>query len=255
MTSGSVEFTYYEFPDNFTAVYKVVNGHLQKKINEDVSKLAELGKVLAKRTMEESGNYVIEPFTLEIIEHLKTVKGTQFNTSTNTAYGLRELVNHSGNLYEVTKAGTFTAASPPVHTGGTTVISGTVSFTHRGASYRIDNEGYKYSNDPSDPGPADHIVAKVAPGIAYVEGYRREFIENTFVKIRKGTSTKIEEGLDVNLGYGNYVDVDEVVGEWDLENGSLVEIAYNGTLGSQTGSVPQRVLVVEHPHHKCYRNC
>ena len=107
VTSGSVEFTYYEFPDNFTAVYKVVNGHLQKKINEDVSKLAELGKVLAKRTMEESGNYVIEPFTLEIIEHLKTVKGTQFNTSTNTAYGLRELVNHSGNLYEVTKAGTI----------------------------------------------------------------------------------------------------------------------------------------------------
>ena len=107
MTSGSVEFTYYQFPDNFTAVYKVVNGHLQKKINEDVSKLAELGKVLAKRTMEESGNYVIEPFTLEIIEHLKTVKGTQFNTSTNTAYGLRELVNHSGNLYEVTKAGTY----------------------------------------------------------------------------------------------------------------------------------------------------
>ena len=236
VTSGSVEFTYFQFPDNFTAVYKVVNGMLQKKINEDVSKLAELGKVLAKRTMEESGNYVIEPFTLEIIEHLKTVKGTQFNTSTNTAYGLRELVNHSGNLYEVTKAGTATAASPPVHTGGTTVISGTVSFTHRGASYRIDNEGYKYSNDPSDPGSADHVVAKVAPGIAYVEGYRREFIENTFVKIRKGTSTKIEEGLDVNLGYGNYVDVDEVVGEWDLENGSLVEIAYNGSLGSQTGS-------------------
>ena len=233
-TSGSVEFTFYQFPDNFTAIYKVVNGFLQKKINEDVGKMAELGKILARRTEEESGNYVIEPFTLELLEHLKTVKGTDFNTTTNVSHSLRELVNHNGNLYEVTKAGTSAFGSPPVHTGGTAVLSGTVEFTHRGDSYRINNEGYKFSNDPEDPGDINSLVAKVSPGIAYVGGYRREFIQNTFVKIRKGTSTKTDEALDVGLGYGNYIDVDEVVGEWDLENGSLVELAYNGSLGTQT---------------------
>ena len=224
-TDGSVGFTYLKPPTNFTSVYKIKNGVLQKKLDHGISKLGEIGEILAKRTHEESGDYVVEPFTFKVIEHLKTVKGTAFDTSNNLDYGRGEFVNHSGNLYEVVVAGTSASGTPPTHTSGE-ALSGTVKFSYRGLSYRLDNLGYKYSTDTQDPGDADYLVAKISPGTAYVGGYRRKFIESSFVKIRKGTSTQTEESLSVPTGYGNFFDVDEVAGEWDLEEGSVVELGH-----------------------------
>lgn len=227
VASGGVEFTYAPFPDNFTAIYKVKNGALQPKINQELDELSNLGATLARRTSEESGDYVISPFTLEILEHLKTVKGVDFNTSTNTSYSLGQYVNHNGNLYEVLNTlGTAEATNPPIHTSGN-AVSGTVTFGYRGDSYRIDNQGYHLETDENDPGDPNYIVAKVSSGIAYVNGYRRDFNSPTYLKIRKGIDTEIKESLDVNLSYGNYFDCNYVIGEWDLEEGSLVEIGYD----------------------------
>lgn len=235
VTTGSLGLTYYAFPDNFTSVYKITNGRLNKKLNEELAELAQLGKTLAIRTKEESGDYVISPFTMSIIEHLQTVKGTDFDIVQNVAYSKRQFVNHNGNLYEVTKGGTSLYTSPPTHLSGE-AISGTVTFAYRGDSYRFENGGWKLPTDLTDPGDPNYIVAKVSPGIAYVDGYRREFIDNTYLKIRKGLDTKLVEGLDVNMGYGNYFDCEYVVGSWNMEEGALVEIGYYGSLGSQTGA-------------------
>lgn len=229
---GSVEFTFYQFPDNFTSIYKVANGAIVKKINEELKQYESLGRTLATRTYEESGNYVIQPFTLELLEHLKTVKGSAFNTTTNTTYSPNQFVNHNGNLYYVsnTSAAEASASNPPIHTSGE-VTSGAVRFVYAGDSFRFDNEGYQLPNAPVDPGDSNYLVAKVSPGIAYVDGYRRDFgagKANTYVKIRKGISSKIQEGLDVNLGYGNYFEVKEVCGDWGMEEGTIVSI-YKGT--------------------------
>ena len=231
-TEGSVVFTFYQFPDNFTSIYKVANGAIVKKINEELKQYESLGRTLATRTYEESGNYVIQPFTLELLEHLKTVKGSAFNTTTDTTYSPNQFVNHNGNLYYVsnTSAAEASRLNPPIHTSGE-VTSGAVKFVYAGDSFRFDNEGYRLPNAPVDPGDSNYLVAKVSPGIAYVDGYRRDFgagEANTYVKIRKGTSSKIQEGLDVNLGYGNYFEVKEVCGDWNMEEGSIVGI-YKGT--------------------------
>ena len=231
-TEGSVVFTFYQFPDNFTSIYKVQNGAIIKKINEELKQYESLGRTLATRTYEESGNYVIQPFTLELLEHLKTVKGTAFNTTTDTTYAPNQFVNHNGNLYYVsnTSAAEASRLNPPIHTSGE-ATSGAVTFVYAGDSFRFDNEGYQLPNAPVDPGDSNYLVAKVSPGIAYVEGYRRDFgagEANTYVKIRKGTSSKIQEGLDVNLGYGNYFEVKEVCGDWSMEEGAIVSI-YKGT--------------------------
>ncbi len=225
VTDGGVQFTYVTPPTNFSSVYKVVNGVLQKRANADLQDLAQLGKTLAQRTHEESGDYVVEPFTFKMLEHLKTVRGTPFNTTSNTKYGRGEFVNHLGKLYEVTVTGTSVSSSPPTHSSGE-VLSGTAKFAARGTSYRIDNQGYNFSTDAQDAGDINYLVAKVSPGIAYVNGYRRRFINNSFVKVRKGTSTVTEESLTVPLGYGNFFECVEVCGQWDLEEGSVVQLGY-----------------------------
>ena len=245
---GSVEFTFYQFPDNFTSIYKVANGAIAKKINEELKQYESLGRTLATRTYEESGNYVIQPFTLELLEHLKTVKGSPFNTTTNTTYSPNQFVNHNGNLYYVsnTSAAEASASNPPVHLSGE-VTSGAVKFVYVGDSFRFDNEGYQLPNEPVDPGDANYLVAKVSPGIAYVDGYRRDFgagEANTYVKIRKGTSSKIQEGLDVNLGYGNYFEVNEVCGDWSMEEGSIISIYTKQTVADGSFVTGKRYQIV-----------
>jgi hypothetical protein len=237
---GSAEFTFYQFPENFTSIYKVANGAIVKKINEELKQYESLGRTLATRTYEESGNYVVEPFTLELMEHLKTVKGTVFNTTTNTTYAPNQFVNFNGNLYYVsnTSAAEADRLNPPIHTSGE-VTSGAIKFVYAGDSFRFDNEGYQLPNAPVDPGDSNYLVAKVSPGIAYVEGYRRDFGAgegNTYVKIRKGTSSKIQEGLDINLGYGNFFEVKEVCGDWNMEEGTIVAIYKGSAKGAVTAA-------------------
>jgi len=235
-TDGTVVFKYFEMPTGFTTLYKVKQGQIQKKYDTRLNELAELGKALAIEKDETDGDYVITPFTMKIVEHLKTVKGVSFNTSTNTNYSLGQFVNHLGKLYEVSIAGTSNSGTPPTHTSGD-VLSGTVSFGYRGSSYRIDNEGYRFSTDATDPGDANYLMGIVSPGVAYANGFRREFYKNQPIKIRKGTSTETKEALDVTLGYGNFFNVKEVAGTWDLENGALCNIGYYGSVGSQTGAL------------------
>ena len=233
-TDGSVVFKYFEFPEGFTTLYKVNKGQIEKRYDGELNELAELGKQLAAEQRESDGDYVVEPFTIKIREHLKTVKGVTFNTTTNTNYGQGQFVNHLGKLYEVVLSGTSDSSTPPTHTSGD-VLSGTVKFGYRGASYRFDNDGTNFTTD-SDPGDADRLSVTVSPGVAYVNGFRRQFYKNTALKVRKGTSTETKEARDVTLGYGNYFDVKEVCGTFDIENGALCNIGYYGTIGSQTGA-------------------
>ncbi len=58
-----------ETPDaTFNQLVDIVNGQIQRKYTTDV--YAELGKNLARRTYDESGNYTVRPFPVLIKEHL-----------------------------------------------------------------------------------------------------------------------------------------------------------------------------------------
>jgi len=247
-TFGSATFTFFPFPEDFTAVYKVQDGAIVRKLNPELKEYSRLGVTLAERTYEESGNYVVEPFTLELLEHLKTVKGSTFNTSVNTTYASNQFVNHNGNLYYSSNTGPAEAAAgaPPVHTSGT-VTSGEVKFTYAGDSYRFDNSGVYLSNDPINPGDPNALVAKVSPGVAYVDGYRRDFgagEANTYLKVRKGVATETKEGLDTNLGYGNYFECREVCGDWSMEAGDTIGIYTNQTVSGGSFAVGSQYQIV-----------
>ena len=58
--------------DEFIATDKIVDGQFYQKIPEGVGMLAQMGKILARRTAEESGNYVTKAFAIAVDEHLAT---------------------------------------------------------------------------------------------------------------------------------------------------------------------------------------
>ena len=104
---------------------------------------AQLGRQLAKRTFEESGNYILDPFELSVTA----------NTSNTT-----------------------------------------------------------------------HHTLSVDRGVGYVQGYRVEFINKKNTPIRKGTDVSSISEQVVGTGYGNYVTVNNFVGNFDYENFARVSL-------------------------------
>ena len=91
---------------NFIEVIRVEDGEVISK--ELDPKFSVLGDTLAKRTFEESGNYEVEPFTLELREHLKPTL-----TGGNTFANISAIVN----------TGVFPAANGGVNSKFVSVVT------------------------------------------------------------------------------------------------------------------------------------
>ena len=141
----------------FVSLYKIEDGKLTTSIKDDLDFYHIIGQILAERTYDESGNYVIRNFTVGVREHLRTAT----------------------------------------------------------------NNGYLES---SDGGDGTKIAIAVGDGIGMVRGRKRRFFAPTHLAVDKGNEKVIEEGFTTSTAYGNYVLCDEVCGNWDLEDGDLVEL-------------------------------
>ena len=143
--------------ENFVSLYTVINGEFTSTIDADVEGYNILGKNLANRTFEESGNYVIKPFDVKLREHLDDGSNQGLYTSGNG-------------------------------------------------------------------GDADALAVVVSSGLGYVQGFRREFEAPSYIKVNKGTDTVVDEGFNIPTAYGNYVICEEVCGNWDIKDGSLIKL-------------------------------
>jgi hypothetical protein len=120
---------------------------------------------LASRTSDESGDYVVSGFDLNVKEHLKT-----------------------GN-----------------------------------------NQGVRTS---AEGGNSSYLVVSVEPGKAYVKGYDIERIASISKTIAKATDVEAVQSAKALADYGNYLIVDNVVGNWDVNRQSVVSLR-----GQQANSI------------------
>lgn len=88
-------------------------------------------------------------------------------------------------------------------------------------------------------GNTTHLNATVGAGIAYVEGFRVENLDNLRLPLRKSTDTDTDSGQSISTNYGNYVLVEELVGSFGASVGasvSLRDTAANYLSGGTTGA-------------------
>ena len=81
---------------------------------------------------------------------------------------------------------------------------------------------------------------EVSRGLAYVKGYRKPFVGTQDVISRRGTDTVSESEKITTIGYGNYVEIKEVVGFFPTDQ--TVEVVFYGTA---QGAVTNEVLAGE----------
>jgi hypothetical protein len=141
--------------NTFIELFQVKDGVVQSISTRP--QYAQIRDYMAQRTADESGDYVVSGFDLNVKEHLKV-----------------------GN-----NQGVFTAA--------------------RG-------------------GNVQQLVVSAEPGKAYVKGYDVERIATISRTIDKATDTESVQSAKALADYGNYIIVDNVVGNWDVNRQSVVSL-------------------------------
>ena len=75
----------------------------------------------------------------------------------------------------------------------------------------------------SDPDYFSHYNATVSKGLGYVEGYRVEYLNNNYVKARRGTDYANLSQQHISLNFGNYALVNEAVGDFG-DSSSIIKV-------------------------------
>lgn len=86
-----------------------------------------------------------------------------------------------------------------------------------------DNDG-RYTS--AEGGNTDLLLVEVDPFTSYVSGYRNQIITKTPIEIEKGLSTQYVEQTKTQINYGQFIEVKEVVGAWDIMESTTVDL-YN----------------------------
>ena len=174
--------------NNFIERIRIKVGLIQEKMENPEYNV--INDYIARRTYDESGDYLVNGLTVKTIEHLRE--------------------NGNGGLY----------------TG-------------------------------AEGGNTEWLSTQVTPGKAYVSGYETTILATQNIVVDKGIDTVSIEDASLSANYGNYVQVNEVVGSWDLDAHAVVNLydtasgaVSNNTFGSTSvlGSVigTARVRAIDH---------
>ena len=94
---------------------------------------------------------------------------------------------------------------------------------------QLANNGGRFTVE--DGGNNELLLVEVDPFVSYVRGYRNEILARTSVSVRKGLDTKLQEQLKTQINIGNYIQVKESVGSWDIMESTAIEL-HNTTFKS-----------------------
>lgn len=107
-----------------------------------------------------------------------------------------------------------------LESGHYTTKNFTVSVREHLNDTAIENDGLI---EAARGGSSSHIAVGVADGKAVVRGRTYELFAPTYLKVRKGKDTVLQESITTSTVYGNYIRVNNMAGEWDINTGSLVD--------------------------------
>ena len=201
----NTEFTKFlleEDPKDFVELIRIFEGTVQKINNRAIYNILE--DTLARRTFDESGNYVVDDFRFDLRESRKNNRGTW---SSNQVYAVNDYVLSSSNRYFVcVNAGTSGNNEPATFASA----DETASVTDGGVRWRfttrpISNRGVF---TPAQGGAEDELVLSFGPGKAYVQGYEIDKITNTNIRINKSRDTASANNISIQTPIGNYVYID-----------------------------------------------
>ena len=195
--------------ENFIQLLKVQDGKKQEEIKYPT--YGELGKTLARRTYDESGDYTITPFNLDLKSH-RGISGTTANA------GVAGTTVHGNNTLFLTEVdvGDYISLGSNVTTAQITAIANNTRLTIQ-TNLDTQVEDAKIYNE-------SEISAGMDVGKAYVKGFEYESIATQYLDIDKGRDTESVISYSISTELGNYLVVDTVSGLIDIGASEVVHL-------------------------------
>ena len=211
--------------EGFLDTLRVENGIITKRY--DRTEYSKLEETLARRTFDESGNYVVRPFNVTVLEHFKRDKyQIDLNlTSSGEIFNVGDIVQSTesggtsgptAEVLDVSDRTLFVGATAQriivdMNRGrynNSTTLSELVSSgdqatgTISNITFIPDASGVFETEQGGD---ADKLTMNVSPGKAYVHGYEFENQSTTIVPTDKARTTNSLTGVNLSATIGNYI--------------------------------------------------
>jgi len=226
-----------EEDDGFIELLSTTEGQVKREVTKTA--YAEIEKTLARRTYDESGNYTIKPFALDVREHRSNERGQWLE---NTAYLIGDVVTNGGITYAAKNSAT-SVNIPPTHTSGTS-YDGTSS-SGVNWEYNLKPTYNRGIYTPENGGDEAKLAIGMEPGKAYVQGYEIEKIATEYVTVDKArTSVQVTDSY-LNTPLGNFVYVTNInsLPPFDSTTGCPKIIIYN-RFTSSVGVAPTSATAI-----------
>lgn len=213
-------YNLYETPsENFVEVMTITDSVVTGNSSTN-KKYSEILDTLARRTYDESGNYTVNPFLLDIHEFLDennngVYKETHFGYNTQ-----EEALNASMEIFDLPEPG---------------------------QSHIYGTKYYPYDTHENFlTGCRNRLALGVEAGKAYVMGYEIEHNNKTWHPILKARDIKTLVNSGSSVFYGNYIKVNTLVGLPDIYHHQLVQLSSSTTFTADTDIIgTARVYAIE----------
>lgn len=160
--------------NEFIELLRIEDGVNRKIVSRTEYSILE--ETLARRTHDESGDYTIRNFNIDVREHRTNDRGPW---TQNTPFLIGDVVLNAGKLYVAKNSGT-SVTTAPVHTTGTAYDGpGSTGIQWEFTTTPAYNRGIFKTGDESK------LAIGLEPGKAYVRGYEIEKIATEYVAVNK----------------------------------------------------------------------
>jgi hypothetical protein len=227
---------------DFIELLRTGDGQVKREVRR--TEYSVLEETFARRTYDESGNYTVKNFEIDIREYRDNNRGAW---ASSRVYLTGDVVTNSGNIYVARNSATSSSSTPPTHTAGA-VYDGP---GNTGVQWEYTTSPY-YNRGIYAPGNSDTLLqnqtaeAKLAvglePGKAYVQGYEIEKISTEYVPVEKSREYVQVENAYIPSTVGNYLLVTNVNSLPPVD--TFGEVTLYDRLTSSVGTAPASATAV-----------
>lgn len=228
----NTELKYYSegsiVPDNFVSFFEIKEG--VKNVETQVPIYSELAKEFARRTFDESGNYTVNPFAIQLLDGMKQ-KIVKILTS---------------GAVETIKPHDVIVGDEVYIFDGTSVTKNLVEEVIDTLNFRINTT---YVTEKTSAGlyfiEEKEFSINLGIGKAYIRGFEIEKIAASEIPIRRARDKQLIENYNVVPTFGNYVIVDNV--SYFLNASDVVSVTmYDAAAGTGTNIGTATVLFMSY---------
>jgi hypothetical protein len=186
--------------DNFISLFSLRNGVLQYSTTSSGG--SQLQQTLARRTYDESGDYTVQPFEIELKEHRNSDQGVWTGIRNYQEGDVVYYVTSTGvtNYYVCLDSG-VSGTSAPTHTSGA-ISDGGVRWRY---TTRAKYDYGVYSEEAG--GDATKVAFGVKNGKAYVKGFEYSTTGVRYIEAPKARDFNRVSNTGIPTKLGNLIDV------------------------------------------------